>query len=145
MSGTDPAVREAQVLARYLTGRPASPYVTECFRRARDGAARADDALDRLLLRAASTGRPLATLADAYARLARPGGGFRRRVTLALAVLENAPESHAAFQPAPPASAGLAALRLAGALAGGALAQAAGALLFALPHLALRVARRGGA
>lgn len=143
MSG-EPAApdREARALVRHLTGRAPSDYVVACYRRAVGAAAAEDDALDRLLLRAACAGRPLAALADAYGRLARPAGGFRRRVTLALAILENAPDTHRALEQPPPGAQWMGLARLAAALAGGGLILGAAIVAFGPAHLVLRAGAR---
>jgi hypothetical protein len=135
----DPADREARALTAYLTGRPPTDYVLTCYRRAHAGATAGADPLDRALLRAACASRPLAALADAYGRIARPAGGLRRRITLLLAVLENAPETHRDIQSVPPTSltAGLVHLGLDLAVGGATLGAAL--LCFGPVHLALRL------
>ncbi len=86
--------REARALTRYLIGRAPSDYHLACYRRGRSRQGPADARIDRVLLKAAGAGRVAARIADGYARVARPTGGFRRRVTLMVAILENAPDSH---------------------------------------------------
>lgn len=56
--------------------------------------------LDHWLVAIARTGPLSASLADAYARVARPYGLLRRKIVLALAVLESSPSSHAKFDTA---------------------------------------------
>lgn len=87
--------REGRSLARYLTGRSPTEYVLGCYRRGRSSPGGPPDTpLDRVLLAVAHRGRPAARIADGYARMACPTGGFRRRLTLMVAILENAPDSH---------------------------------------------------
>ena len=56
----------------------------------------------------------LTSIADTYARFARPYGDLRRRLTLMLALLETHGATHAAYDRAQPSSAAGAWLALAG-------------------------------
>lgn len=89
-----PLEAECRALVRYLSGRDPPPYVVACYTRSAGPGEPGLDPLDRGLMRAACAARWLARPADAYARAARPAGLLRRRLTLAVAILENAPESH---------------------------------------------------
>ncbi len=82
-------------MSRYLTGHPPTAYVVRKyidgheaipFRRYPSA-----DPLDAALAMFARRGSISARIADAYARLARPHGILRQKLTLLLAVLENAP------------------------------------------------------
>ncbi|MGE0555340.1 MAG: hypothetical protein AB7R55_18070 [Gemmatimonadales bacterium] len=132
--GTAAIDREAIGLTRHLIGQPPSEYLTLCYRRAHAGAAGGEDQLDRLLIRAACGSRWLAAPADAYARLMRPAGGLRRRVTLLLAIAESAPDTRRHFVPAPGSWMG-GVLGLGWDLFRGGLALGTGVILFGLPHL----------
>jgi len=132
--GTAAIDREAIGLTRHLIGQPPSEYLTLCYRRAHSGAAGGEDGLDRLLIRAACGSRWLAAPADAYARLMRPAGGLRRRVTLLLAIAESAPDTHRHFVPAQGSFIG-GLLGLGWDLVRGGIALGAGVALFGLPHL----------
>lgn len=140
MSFDEALEREGRILLAHLTNRDPTDYAIACYRRCRDAAAADDDGLDTLLLRAACRRPWLAGPADAYARLARPAGGFRRRVVLALAIVENAPDTHGTLHPrqAPPLSAWLA---LAGGLVVASCRLAAGIAWFGPAHLALWAGR----
>ena len=59
--------------------------------------------LDRWLLAFARSGPALTALADAYARIVRPYGVLRRKLVLALAVLEFSRGTHGHFDTARPA------------------------------------------
>lgn len=142
---SDPAVeREGQILLAHLARRHPTDYAIACYRRCRVAAAAADDRLDLLLLRAACRRPWLAAPADAYARLVRPAGGFRRRVVLALAIVENAPDTHGGLHPrqAPRITAWVA---LAGCLLVAACRIAAGIVCFGPVHLALWARRERSA
>lgn len=140
MSSGEALEREGRILLAHLANGHPTDYAIACYRRCRDAAAAADDWLDALLLRAACRRPWLAGPADAYARLARPVGGFRRRVVLALAIMENAPDSHGTLHPrrAPPFTVWLA---LAGGLLVAACRLAAGIACFGPAHLALWAGR----
>lgn len=55
------------------------------------------DRLDRWLVVLARRGSAAASIADSYARLARPYGLLRRKLVLTLALLESAASTHARF------------------------------------------------
>src|SRR5262245_30972246 len=82
--GQDP---DPYVVARYQDGHAAIPYRRSASRVPIDGA----------LVLFASRGRVRARIADAYARVFRPHGALRQKLTLLLAVLENAPATHRRF------------------------------------------------
>jgi nucleoside-diphosphate-sugar epimerase len=86
--------------ARYL-GTPVPPSASAAaYVRAAPGAGAPTDRLDRWLLALARSSAPGCTLADAYARLARPYGQVRRRLILTLAVLESSTATHSAYDAA---------------------------------------------
>lgn len=90
----DPLADECRLWARYLAGVTPSEYLTsryiECHRRSEHFLA-PPDAVDRMLLGIARTGRLGATLADSYATLLRPGSLLRRKLVLLVALMECAP------------------------------------------------------
>ncbi len=91
----DDTALECEALTRYLVGSRPSAYVLECYRRLRPSAAVPGGAtVDRALDSAVRLGAFPARVADAYARFFRPTGSLRRRLTLMLAILENAPDSY---------------------------------------------------
>jgi nucleoside-diphosphate-sugar epimerase len=136
----DALAREFVRFARYLG--TASPPATgvEAYTRAAPGAGMPTDRLDRWLLVLARGPAPACALADAYARVARPYGQLRRRLVLALAVLESSADTHAAYDTAvasPPLVAWLA-LGVAGT--GWLLRTVAALALLGPLHLAARLA-----
>lgn len=135
---------ECRALTRYLTGRPPTDYVLACYRRARDfapGASQPPAPIDRALARAARLSRGTARLADAYARWLRPAGPLRRRLTLLLAILESAPDTHEWCNGAERGSRLLVSLRLAGGVALSAGTLVLGLAAFGPLHLATARAR----
>jgi hypothetical protein len=96
--------REGHVFARYLAGVTPTAYMLRAYERGhaaipfRQGPP--PDAVDRLLLRAASLGTVTARFSDMYARFFRPTGVLRQKLVLMCAVLENSPDTHAWFNSA---------------------------------------------
>ena len=93
--------RECATLSRYLVGAEATPPCVEAYLRA-NGAADGDRAsgaasIDRWTVWLGRRGGAATRIADAYCSLFRRGGPLRRKVTLALAVLEHAPPHHTAL------------------------------------------------
>jgi nucleoside-diphosphate-sugar epimerase len=93
--GEDEALaRECRLWCRYLAGVAPTDYLTarylECHRRSEHFRA-APDAVDRMLLGLARTGRLGARLADSYATFFRPASLLRRKLVLLLALMECAP------------------------------------------------------
>lgn len=92
---------ESSVFTRYLAGREPSDYVRQKYRdghgaipyRLRGG----EDALDVALVVVARRGPVRTRIADAYARVFRPHGVLRQKLTLLLAILENSPDLHRRF------------------------------------------------
>jgi hypothetical protein len=93
MTDSDRDARECEALTRYLVGSSPSAYVLASYRRLRPSAEVAEGRLDRALDAAVRLGPAPARVADAYARRFRPTGSLRRRLTLMLAILENAPDT----------------------------------------------------
>lgn len=127
---------ECRSLVRYLTGRDPTPYVVSCYQRS-VGALAGEPLgpIDRVLLVAAGLGPLAARVADGYARGFRPTGGYRRRVTLALAILENAPDFHREMNDGVEGTPATVMAKLAWQLAGSAAAMAVGIVLFGPVHL----------
>jgi len=137
--------RECGALTRYLVGSEPSPYVVDCYRRLLPSTAprfEPDQVIDRALLGAAGAAPFLARIADAYARVARPRGLLRRRLTLLLAILENAPGVHQSVTSAITGSPPGVLTRLAGQLVLSGVALGIGILVFGPIQLA---ANRGSA
>ena len=128
--------RECRALTRYLSGFEPSPYVENCYRRLRPTADAVEDLpIDRILVAVARAGSLGARIADGYARLARPTGRLRRRLTLLLAILENSPGF---FEPVTKPSVGgsvTVIVALAGQLIVSGLALLVGALSLGPAHL----------
>jgi len=130
MTDPDSTARECEALTRYLVGSAPSAYVLQSYRRLRPTAAIAEAPIDRALDRAVRLGPTTARMADAYARRFRPTGSLRRRLTLLLAILENAPDTWervGAGTAAGPLAAGA---RIAGTLLASGIALVAGILVF---------------
>ena len=99
--------RECTTLTRYLVGAPAPAPCLAAYLRAHVGApdrgpgafADAPSAalIDRWTVWLGRRGGVATRLADAYCTLFRRGGPLRRKVTLALALLEHAPPHHGAL------------------------------------------------
>jgi hypothetical protein len=90
--------REFALLTRYLGAEAPDPALTGHYVAAHATMDREPiDRFDRWLAAIARRGLPHLALADAYARRARPYGLLRRKLTLALALLEMSPRSHARF------------------------------------------------
>ncbi len=108
---------EARSFAGYL-GSPQIPAdVAARYRTAIEDWRGEASRFDRWLVRLAAL-HPLATsFADAYARIARPYGDLRRRLTLMLALLESHGATHASYDRARPSSPAVAWLALAGSAA----------------------------
>lgn len=133
--------REFAVFASYLGSRDAGKGAAAHYADGHATLPAGGDRFDRWLLAFARTGSVACSLADAYARRARPYGLLRRKLVLALAVLESGRETHARYDEARPASLPLtvAALVLAG---GGWLARTVLAIVVLAPlHLAAMLAR----
>lgn len=89
------------MFTRYLAGADPSEYVRSRYR---DGHRSIpyrltgdEDALDVALVVVARRGPLRTRIADAYARVFRPRGVLRQKLTLLLAVLENSPGIHRRF------------------------------------------------
>jgi hypothetical protein len=118
-------------VARYQVGHHAIP-----FRRSGPR-----DAVDGMLVLFASRGGWRVRVADAYARVFRPHGVLRQKLTLLLAILENAPATHRQFTSGGRGLAG-AAGHVALALLEFGVAFLGGMLLLGPAHLVLSRARR---
>jgi hypothetical protein len=140
--------RECRIWSRYLAGAKVSPEIVDWYRRSLPSAAvdpGDERPIDRILLAAARVGGPFTRTADGYARLVRPTGPLRRRLTLLLAILENAPETHQGLNRGAEGSGPGVALALTVSLAASALAMVVGLLGFGLLHLVSSPFGRGAA
>jgi len=93
--------QESSAFTRYLAGTRPSDYVS---RKYREGHAAIpyrlrndEDAFDAMLVVVARGGAVRSRVADAYARIFRPHGALRQKLTLLLAILENSPDTHRRF------------------------------------------------
>ena len=131
-------VREARTFASYL-GSPSFPSeISDRYRQAiADWRSGPPDRFDAWLVRFAVKGPAFTALADSYARVARPYGDLRRRLTLMLALLETHGATHGVYDRARPSSAAAAWLALAGAGTMWALRSVLAALICAPAHLLL--------
>lgn len=100
--GADPTLPgEFARLARYLGTRSPAAAATAAYLEAHPSAVAVPaDRLDRWLVAMARRSGIGCALADSYARLARPHGLLRRKLVLALAVLESSATSHADYDSA---------------------------------------------
>ena len=92
---------ESSTFTRYLGGSDPSDYIRRKYREGHaaipyrltnDG-----DAFDAMLVVVARGGTVRSRFADAYARIFRPHGALRQKLTLLLAILENSPDTHHEF------------------------------------------------
>lgn len=121
---------DAYIISRYQDGHRAIPYRVAGRR----------DPVDGALVLFAAHGGWRARVADAYARIFRPHGALRQKLTLLLAILENAPATHREFTAG---GTGIASAigRTILALAGFGAAFLVGLLLLGPAHLVLSRAR----
>lgn len=137
--------RECWVFARHITGAVPSDYVITCYGKAHAAdaldAPAGSDALDALLVSAATRTRLLTPLADIYARMFRRAGPLRRKLVLLAAILESTGTTQHAFEPTRSGRvSSFAELLMRGGLF---LIQASAALLlFAPAHAVLRLTGR---
>jgi hypothetical protein len=84
---------ECGVFTRHISGRPATPRVSEQYAAAHRvlPGMEPSDGHERWLLRVARGGPSACRVADAWARLAAPQGAFRRKLVVLLAILEVTP------------------------------------------------------
>ena len=92
---------ECRAFTRYLIRQDPDPYIVLRYREGhrsipfrRTGQR---DAVDGMLILFGSHGGWRARVADAYCRVFRPHGVLRQKLTLLLAILENAPATHRPF------------------------------------------------
>jgi hypothetical protein len=108
---------EARTFAAYL-GAPRIPgEIAERYHKAIQDRRVADTRFDRWLGRFAAAHPLLTSLGDAYARIARPYGDLRRRLTLMLALLETHGATHTRYDRAAPSHPAVAWLALAASAA----------------------------
>lgn len=131
---------ECRALARYLTGRDPDPYVVARYQAGHYAIpyrrAGARTPIDGALVLFASKGRIRSRIADAYARVFRPHGALRQKITLLLAILENAPATHREFTAGGKGRA-TGVVAMAGALLGFGFCLVLGMLLLGPAHLLL--------
>lgn len=125
--------------ARYLGTRAPELRATAAYVRAHPSVGEAGDRFDRWLVNVARRSTLTCGLADSYARLVRPHGTLRRKLTLTLAVLESTPATHAAYDTPLPSSPVVAWLAMAALGAGWALRAACAVACLAPLHLAARL------
>lgn len=136
---------ECRAFTRYLIRQAADPYIVARYQDGHRGIpfrrAGRRDAVDGMLVLFASHGGWRVRVADAYARVFRPHGVLRQKLTLLLAILENAPATHRQLTSGGRGLGG-AIGRIALALLGFGVAFLGGMLLLGPAHLVLSRARR---
>ena len=135
---------ECRAFTRYLIRQDSDPYTIARYQGGHRGIpfrrTGKRDAVDGMLVLFASHGGWRARVADAYARVFRPHGVLRQKLTLLLAILENAPATHRQFTAGGTGMAG--AIGRAGlALLGFGAALLAGVFLLGPAHLVLSRAK----
>lgn len=144
-SSTDTADRECRVFTRHLLGVEADAFVLATYRDAvaRVPALAPASAFDEALLASARRGAGWTRIADAYAALLARDSALRRRLVMALAILETRAPFHHRID-APAGVPGLSLWTRAGLrVALAAVSLAAGLLVFAPLRLAVAVSGRG--
>lgn len=135
---------ECRAFTRYLIRQDPDPYVVLRYREGHRGipfrVTGQRDAVDGMLVLFASRAGWRVRVADAYCRIFRPHGVLRQKLTLLLAILENAPATHRQFIST---ESGVASAigRTGFALLGFSVALSAGILLLGPGHLVLSRAR----
>lgn len=108
--------RECDVFCRYLTGRAASPFLTEKYTEAhaRDARYQPASAFDGVLLGAARATPALAQMIDSYASVAARASLLRKKLVLLVAILESSSPEHGFDEQITDTPAGKVILRMAG-------------------------------
>lgn len=139
---------ECRAFARYLA-RAEPPagmvaYYTRAHRSIPFAAQGEPRGVERALLAAARRGGLPLRMADAYARFFSPTGPLRQKLALAIAILENSPETHATLNGTSTGSGVAMLLRLTMTGVGFGLALAGGLLCFLPLRLLLGAGARAG-
>ena len=136
--------RECQSYTRYLIGQPATPYVIEKYKEFHQGMdfAAADSRFDGLLLSASARGPLWARLVDSYATRWRKNSIVRRKLVVALALLECVNPSFAVLDECPRGGPAAAVVRLGLGALGYACSVLAAAVLFSPVRLWLAFRER---
>lgn len=134
---------EFDVFARYLGTASPGGRATAAYVAAHPSVGAAGDAFDAWLVAVARRSTLGCGLAEAYARLVRPRGLLRRKLVLALAVLESSAGAHAAYDSALPSSVFAACMAMAALGTGWVLRMACAVVLFVPVHLTVRVMGQG--
>ena len=99
MPDRDVLDQEIDVFCRYLLRKDPDQYVRTCYRKAHDlnvvGSANDSSRFERLIVRIARTAPWWTRLADAHTRVFG-GDLLRKKMVLALGILENSPQFHLA-------------------------------------------------
>jgi hypothetical protein len=132
---TDDVAREADVFARYLSGRPPSGYVAGCYAAGQAALTPPRTRLEATLLRVARTHPLLTRAADAFGRAVAPRSALRQKLVLMTAILESSHPTNRDFDPLPRSLPG-AALALAAAGVAFLLALVLGLVVVGLWHAA---------
>lgn len=135
--------REFGILARYLGTATPDATTTAAYVRAHASVGAVSDPLDAWLVAVARRSTLGCALADAYARLARPRGALRRKLVLAMAVLESTRRTHADYDTALSSSLVSAWLALVALGTAWAARTVVALVVFAPLHLAARASGRG--
>ncbi|MGQ0764511.1 MAG: hypothetical protein ACT4OZ_02480 [Gemmatimonadota bacterium] len=95
--GTEDPRAEFRSVARYLGTQVVSDHATELYAGMLSSAGETSSPIEKTLLGMLGRGPLSAALADSYARRFFPHGVVRRRLTLALALLESGAGTHSSY------------------------------------------------
>jgi hypothetical protein len=135
---------EARTFAAYLGSSRVPAGLAERYREAVTDWQIEATAFDERLARFAAVHPALTSLADSYARIVRPYGDLRRRLTLMLALLESHGSTHIRYDSANPSSRVAAWLALAASTAGWGARTLIAILILAPMHGITSLASRSG-
>ncbi len=132
---------EAVTFAAYFgSSRPPAEVVARYELALAGEAASTGDRFDDWLIGFARRNRIFTSLADAYARVARPYGQLRRHLTLMLALLETHGTTHAAYDRARPSNTAVAWVAIGATAVGWAVRTVVAALICGPTHLVMSFA-----
>jgi len=139
-SDTAVLCNECQLFTQYLLRHDPDTYVLDCYVRLQHAALRATSTpgiSDEVLLEIGKSGLIGLRIADAYARVFRPGCLLRRKLILTFAILENSAQFHSQFTSGLSSTYLSSVLRIAGSIIGFGIALTA-SLFTVAPRIVLR-------